>query len=188
MAISLEKKKPISLAKEKPGIQKIVAGLGWDEATINGYKVDCDVSVFMLGQNGKIPEDEFFIFYNNLASPDGAVTHLGDSRGGEGVGDDESVLIDLLKIDRRVEFLYFAVTIHESEKRGHHFGHVENSYINIRNGSDNSILCQYRLKEAFEGQSSFIIASLSRNGGLWNVEAVGQAFAGGLATLVELYQ
>ncbi len=188
MAISLEKKKPISLAKEKPGIQNIIAGLGWDEAVINGYKVDCDVSVFMLGQNGKIPEDEFFIFYNNLASPDGAVKHMGDSRGGEGDGDDESVVVDLAKIDSRIEFLYFAVTIHESEKRGHHFGKVENSYINIRNASDNSILCQYKLKETFDEQDSLIIASIARNGGLWHVEAVGQAFAGGLATLIELYQ
>ena len=65
MAITLEKKKPISLIKEKPGLQNILAGLGWDEATINGHKVDCDVSVFMLGANGKLPQDEFFIFYNN---------------------------------------------------------------------------------------------------------------------------
>lgn len=188
MAITLEKKKPISLAKEKPGLRHIVAGLGWDEATINGKKVDCDVSVFMLGSNGKLPEDEFFIFYNNLKSPDGSVVHLGDSRGGEGDGDDESVNIDLGKIDDRVEFLYFAVTIHEAEERGHHFGNVQNSYINIRNADDNSILCNFKLNESFEGQDSLIIATISRNSGTWNVEALGQAFSGGLATLVELYQ
>lgn len=188
MAISLEKKKPISLVKEKPGLQNIVAGLGWDEATINGHKVDCDVSVFMLGANGKLPQDEFFIFYNNLNSPDGAVKHLGDSRGGEGDGDDESVNIDLTRLDNRIEFLYFTVTIHESEARGHHFGNVQNSYINIRNASDNSILCQFKLNESFEGQDSIIIAFISRNGGAWNVEALGQAFSGGLGTLVELYQ
>ncbi|UQD57229.1 TerD family protein [Flavobacterium sp. K5-23] len=188
MAITLEKKKPISLVKEKPGLQKIVAGLGWDEATINGHKVDCDVSVFMLGSNGKIPQDEFFIFYNNLNSPDSAVKHLGDNRDGEGDGDDESVNIDLSRLDSRIEFLYFAVTINESEERGHHFGNVENSYINIRNGIDNSILCQYELKENFSGQDSLIIASISRNGGSWNVEALGQAFSGGLGTLIELYQ
>jgi stress response protein SCP2 len=35
MAITLVKKNPISLVKEKPGlIQNIVAGLGWDEAII----------------------------------------------------------------------------------------------------------------------------------------------------------
>jgi len=50
-------------------MQHIVAGLGWDEATINGVAVDCDVSVFLLGANGKLVSDEHFVFYNNLKSP-----------------------------------------------------------------------------------------------------------------------
>jgi len=188
MAIVLEKKKPISLVKEKPSIKNIVAGLGWDSKIINGKPVDCDVSVFLLNGAGKLVADEYFVFYNNLKSPDGSVTHTGDNRDGSGDGDDESINIDLSKIDSDVEFLYFAITIHESEERGHHFGNVENSYINIRNADDNSILCQYQLKEAFNGNDSLIIASIARNGGAWNVEALGQAFSGGLATLVELYQ
>ena len=188
MAISLEKKNPISLVKEKPGLQNIIAGLGWDEATINGKAVDCDVSVFLLGMDGKLVSDEHFVFYNNLTSPDGAVVHTGDNTDGDGDGDDESIKINLSKIDARVEYLYFAITIHESDLRGHHFGNVENSFINIRNESDNSILCQYKLNENFDGQDSLLIASLSRNEGAWNIEALGQAFSGGLSTLTELYQ
>lgn len=188
MAITLEKKKPISLEKVKPGLSKIITGLGWDEAVINGYPVDCDVSVFLLGTNGKLVSDEHFVFYNNLTSPDGSVVHSGDNRDGDGDGDDESVSIDLSKIDSKVEFLYFALTIDKSEERGHHFGNVKNSFINIRNGADSSILCQYKLDENFDGQDSVIIASISRNNGEWNVEALGQPFSGGLATLIELYQ
>lgn len=188
MAIVLEKKKPIDLNKIKPGIQKIIAGLGWDEVTINGNPVDCDVSVFLLGANGKLVSDEHFIFYNNLTTSDGSVIHTGDNRDGDGDGDDESIKIDLSKMDQRVEFLYFAITIHQSETRGHHFGNIQNSFINIRNEVDNSILCNYKLNENFDGQDSVIIASISRNGGNWNVEALGQAFSGGLSTLIDLYQ
>lgn len=188
MAISLEKKKPISLVKERPGLKKVVAGLGWDEATVNGQPVDCDVSVFMLGSNGKLPSEEFFVFYNNLKSPDNAVVHSGDNLTGFGDGDDETVEIDLSEIDAKVEFLYFAITIHESETRGHHFGNVRNAYIKIRNGMGEAVLCEFNLRETFEGQDSIIIASLTRNGGEWNVEALGQAFSGGLGTLIELYQ
>ena len=42
----------------------------------------------MLADNEKIPEDEYFVFYNNLKSPDGSVKHWGDNRTGEGEGDD----------------------------------------------------------------------------------------------------
>lgn len=188
MAIQLQKKKPVSLAKETPGIQGFVAGLGWDPATINGHSVDLDISLFMLGANGKLIADEFFIFYNNPESPEGSAFYPGDSRGGEAEGDDEIIKIDLAKIDARVEFLYFTVTIDQSEERGHHFGHVKNSYINIRNAEDNSILCQYKLDESFTNEDSLVFAAVSKNNGDWDIEALGQAFTGGLGTLVELYQ
>jgi len=142
----------------------------------------------MLGENGKLVSDEYFIFYNNATSPDGSTNYPGDSRGGEGDGDDEVIYIDLTKINPKVEFLYFAVTIDQSELRGHNFSHVKNSYINIRNAADNSILCQYLLKDSFINEDSLIIAAIYRNGGNWNVEALGQAFSGGLNTLIDLYQ
>lgn len=188
MAISLEKRKPISLTKARPGLQKVLVGLGWDEAVIGGIPVDCDVSLFMLGANGKIPTDDFFIFYNNLKSPDGSVVHLGDSLGGVGEGDDETISVDLSRVDPRVNFLYFAVTIHESSQRGHHFGNVAHAYIKVRNAADNSVLCEYQLNESFANQDSLVIASISKSGDEWNIEALGQPFSGGLAALVELYQ
>jgi tellurium resistance protein TerD len=49
-------------------------------------------------------------------------------------------------------------------------------------------MCTYQLNENFAQEDSLIIATISRNGGAWDLEAVGQAFAGGLGTLVELYQ
>jgi len=188
MAIELQKKKPVSLEKEMPGIKGFIAGLGWDPAVVNGHAVDLDISLFMLGADGKLIADEFFVFYNNATSPDGSASYPGDSRSGESEGDDEIIKIDLSKIDARVEFLYFTVTIDQSEERAHHFGHVKNAYINIRNGADSNILCQYKLDEAFSNEDSLVFAAVSRNGGDWDVEALGQAFTGGLGTLVELYQ
>lgn len=188
MAIQLEKRKPVSLAKAQSGLSNITAGLGWDPAHVNGHSVDLDISLFMLGGNGKLVSDDYFIFYNNAASPDGSAVYAGDSRAGDGDGDDEVINIRLSAIDARVEFLYFSVTIDQSEERGHHFGHVQNSYINIRNAADNTILCQFRLTDEFTNEDSVVFASISRNGGEWNVEALGQAFSGGLNTLVALYQ
>lgn len=188
MSIQLEKRKPISIIQEQPGLNHIIAGLGWDPSTVNGHPVDLDLSLFMLGENGKLAADEYFVFYNNATSPDGSVIYPGDSRGGEGDGDDEVIHIELAKVDSKIEFLYFAVTIDQGEERGHHFGHVQNSYINIRSAVDHSILCQYQLKDNFTNEDSIVIAAISRNGGDWSVEALGQAFSGGLNTLVELYQ
>jgi tellurium resistance protein TerD len=188
MAIQLQKNVPVSLDKVDGGPEKIIAGLGWDPELINGHPVDLDLSLFMMGANGKLISDEFFVFYNNPTSPDGSVFYPGDSRAGAGEGDDEVIRIDLTKINEEIEFLYFAVTIDQAEERGHHFGQVKNAYIRIWNAGDNTLLCEYQLQEDFGEEDSLIIASIARNGGAWDLEAIGQAFTGGLGTLVALYQ
>ena len=65
MAINLQKGQRIGI-----GLQKVGVGLGWDSNTGTGYDFDLDASAFMLGDNGKLPQDEFFVFYNNQHSPD----------------------------------------------------------------------------------------------------------------------
>ena len=84
MAIELEKGQRIGIKLEKVGV-----GLGWDPNEGSGEDFDLDASAFMLGENHKLPRDEFFVFYNNLKSPDGAVESMGDDRtGGSSDGDD----------------------------------------------------------------------------------------------------
>lgn len=188
MAIILEKNKPISLVNETSDLKNIIVSLGWDGEIINGKPIDCDVSVFMLDAHGKLPQDEFFVFYNNKTSIDSSIKHSGDSVDGSSGIDDETITVDLLNIDSRIEFLYFVTTIHESVERGHHFGYLTNASIKIQNAEDRNVLCQYNLTESFSGQDSLIFASISRNGGIWDVEGLGQGFSGGLGALLELYQ
>ena len=69
MSVKLSKGHRINLSKDAPGLIKVAVGLGWDvNPTDTGTEFDLDASVFMLGDNGKIPEDEYFVFYNNLKS------------------------------------------------------------------------------------------------------------------------
>jgi tellurium resistance protein TerD len=170
------------------GLKKLIAGLGWDQAVVNGHPVDLDLSLFMMGASGKLITDDFLIFYNNPRSPDGSAFYPGDNRTGVGEGDDEAIHLDFSIMDSKVEFLYFAVTIDQAEARGHHFGHVKNAAIQVRNALNNDVMCEYRLDENFTNEDSVLIATMVRAEGDWKLEAVGQAFAGGLGTLVEMYQ
>lgn len=187
MGIDLEKKKPFDLTKREPGLRNIIAGLGWDANIVNGEGIDCDVSVFMLGENGKIPGEDFFVFFNQLKSEDGSVIHLGDNLNGAGEGDDESIEIDLSKVSQKVVQILFTVTIHKAEERGHHFGLVNNAFIRIYNKNNNSELCRFTLTDQFNGMDSVLIGRLYSDGVEWKFEAMGDAFGGGLETLLELY-
>lgn len=96
--INLEKGQRISMDK---GLSLVGVGLGWDPNEGSGYDFDLDASAFMLGSNGKIPKDEFFVFYNNQKSPDGSVESMGDNLDGTGTeagDDDETINVDLKKL------------------------------------------------------------------------------------------
>jgi tellurium resistance protein TerD len=185
--INLEKKKPINLSKSVPSLNHVKVGLSWDETILNGQSADADASAFMLGENGKIPSDDFFVFYNNPNSGDGAVRYGGDNRTGVGEGDDEEINISLNQVSPQVVHIVLTITINNIDA-GFHFGNVNNASVRIYNSSNNEVICQYKLTESFNGLDSLIIGRFSKSGTEWGFEAIGQAFGGGLGAIVELYQ
>ncbi len=188
MSINIKKGERINLAKEAPGLKKAAVGLGWDaNLTDTGAEFDLDASVFMLGEDGKIPEDEYFVFYNNLLSPDQAVKHLGDSRTGEGSGDDETIEINLTKIHPDIQELIFVVTIHEADKRRQNFGQVRNSFIRIYDPDTGVEVTKYDLEEDFSRETAVEFGRLYRKNSEWRFQAVGQGYNAGLQSFVDKY-
>ena len=188
MSINLEKGGRINLSKEAPGLKNAGIGLGWDiNATDTGGAFDLDASVFMLGANAKIPNEKYFVFYNNKESPDSAVIHLGDSRTGEGFGDDETVTVDLTKVDPAVQEIVFVVTIHEAESRRQNFGQVRNAFIRIYDTTTNTEVTKYDLDEDFSRETAVEFGRLYKKDGEWRFQAVGQGYNSGLQSFVDKY-
>ena len=134
MAITLEKGQRIGIV-----LSKVSVGLGWDPNEGTGFDFDLDASAFMLGSNKKIPNDNYFIFYNNPKSPDGAVESTGDDTtgGNSDGGDDETLNVDLQKVDSSIQEILFVATIYKADERKQNFGQVRNSYIRIYNSITN---------------------------------------------------
>jgi tellurium resistance protein TerD len=189
MAIDLKKGGTINLQKEKPGINKVTIGLGWDvNDGASSYDFDCDASVFILGENGKLLTDEYFVFYNNKVSPDRAVVHAGDNRTGAGDGDDESINIELSKLNPQAAQIVFAITIDQAEERKQDFGMIANSFARVYNQETGEVLCQYLLDQKFSGANALIIGRFYKSGSEWIFEAFDFAYQDGLGGLVEYYQ
>ena len=171
------------------GLSKVGVGLGWDPNQSTGYDFDLDASAFMLGGNGKLPQDEFFVFYNNPLSPDQAVESSGDDMtgGNSDGGDDETLSVDLTKIDARIKEIVFTVTIHKAEERRQNFGQVRNSYIRIYNAVSDEEIARYDLDEDFSVETAVEFGRLYKRNGEWKFEAVGQGYKGGLQFFVDKY-
>ncbi|MCQ4094994.1 TerD family protein [Erwinia persicina] len=183
MAVSLVKGGNVSLTKEAPTMNVAMAGLGWDARVTDGQGFDLDASVFMVGEDGKVLNDNSFIFFNNKQSPCGSVEHQGDNRTGEGDGDDEQVKITLSNVPAEAKKLVFAVTIYDAEARKQNFGMVSNSYMRIFNNDNGTEIARFDLSEDASTETAMVFGELYRNGAEWKFKAVGQGFTGGLSAL-----
>lgn len=182
MAINLEKGQRQSI--DAP---KFTVGLGWDSnSSSTGEGFDLDASVFLVGANGKLPNDNHFVYYNNLKSPDGAVIHTGDNLTGDGDGDDEKIQIDLSKIAPDVSEISFVVTIHHADTRRQNFGQIRNSFIRILDQS-NVELVKYELDEDFSIETAVEFGRIYKRNDEWKFEAVGVGMKGGLQDYLNKY-
>lgn len=182
--INLEKGQRIDV-----GLEKVCVGLGWDPNTTGGEDFDLDASAFMLGKNRKLPADEYFVFYNNLASPDGAVASSGDDQtgGNSEEGDDETITVDLEKVNPAVEEIIFTATIHKADERRQNFGQVRNAYIRIYDATNGEEIAKYDLDEDFSVETAVEFGRLYRRDGKWKFEAMGIGHKGGLQYFVDQY-
>ena len=184
--INLEKGQRISMDK---GLTLVGVGLGWDPNEGTGYDFDLDASAFMLGESGRIPSDEYFVFYNNQKSPDGSVESAGDdlTGGNSDGGDDETINVDLSKVDSKIQEIVFTATIYKAEERRQNFGQVRNSYIRIYDAKTNAEIARYDLDEDFSIETAVEFGRLYRRGDEWKFEAMGIGNKGGLQSLVNKY-
>ena len=180
MAINLQKGQKISLSKESGStLSKIVMGLGWDAKTpkvglIKGMfgggnkdsAIDLDASCVLFNDENKVVD---IVYFGQLKSRDGSILHTGDNRTGEGDGDDEQIIVDLIKIPENVKSLVFTVSSYTGET----FNTVENAYCRIVDNNNNNEIARYTLT-AQGSHTAQIMAKLYRHNGEWKMHAIGE--------------
>ncbi len=179
MGVTLAKGGNVSLSKEAPNLRQVQIGLGWQARTTTGADFDLDASA-LLCSGSRVLGDEYFVFYNNLKSPDGSVEHTGDELVGGSGGDDETILVDLTMVPERVDRVVFPVSIYDAEARSQTFGQVSNAYIRVVNQADGREIARYDLTEDASTETAMIFGELYRYNGEWKFRAVGQGYASGL--------
>ena len=188
MAISLQKGQRVDLTKDRPSLKNVLIGLGWD---INHYDgetdFDLDASAFMTKANGKVGNENDFIFYGNLNHVSGSVQYMGDNRTGEGDGDDEVIKVQLDKIPSDYDTISFTVTIYEAEKRLQNFGMVENAYVRLIDEDTGEELVRFDLTEDFSTETALVVAEIYKRDGQWKFAAIGSGYDGGLKALCKEY-
>ena len=182
--VHLKKGQKMSLSQMNPNLSEIQVCLGWD---LSNQACDLDASAFMLGDDNKVVGDDWFVFYGQPTSPDGSITHYGDSSDGAAAGDDEVIDIKLNQINPSVKKIAFVITINEARENNLNFSMVSNAYVRVVDKSTGKELVKFLLTDYFANVTSMVVGEVYNKGGQWRFNPVGNGFAEDLAGLCAVY-
>lgn len=132
-----------------------------------------DVSLFGVDASGKLTDDRYFIFFNQLTSPEGAIHASGLTGGGAA-----TFQIDLARLPGTLQRLVFTAAIDGN-----------GTMANLRSGSltlaaGGSTVASVALSGSdFSAEKALMIAELYVKD-VWRFASVGQGFNGGLSALL----
>lgn len=178
MPVKLVKGQKISLEKESGGaLSQVVMGLGWDAAEKKGFfgfgggqQIDLDASCVLFDEAGNVVDT---VWFRQLQSKDGSITHTGDNLTGEGEGDDEQIIVDLTRVPANVKSLVFVV----NSFTGQNFSQVENAFCRLVDRSSDAEIARYDL--SCQGDhSAQVMAKLYRHNNEWKMHAIGENASG----------
>lgn len=170
------RKLPLTADGKASGIWKVC--FGWNTSN---PQCDADVSAFLLGADGKVLGDSWFVFYGQTESPDKSCR----LQNGQST-DREVITLDFQKLHTNVKKIVFVLTIHEAFSRRLHFGMMQDAYIRILNDR-NAECVSFQMREYYSNVISMMIGEIYRYNGSWKFHAVGNGVAKDLAGLCALY-
>jgi len=166
--------------KNNMPVTNLRIGAGWD---ILDSRCELDISSFILGENGKILSDEWFVFYGQPVSPDGNVKYItaGNS------GDDGIIEVNLARLNPKAQKIVFSVTIYEAFQKKLNFGMVRNVYTRMTDISSNKEILRFELTDCFPNVTAMVVGELYRYKGSWKFNAVGSGVNRDLAEFCGMY-
>lgn len=191
MPIQLAKGQGINLTKDH-GLTSAVIEVSFDvhpTHSARAHEYEANVCAFELAHTGGkavAPQDECFIFYNNLMAPDGGVVH--DKDGGA-IGDDK-MTIDFGKLDASrlgIDEVSCIAEIYEGLKRGHNFGQFSHCTAHIVNPDSSEVIAEFRLTDEDSNATAVQMGSFVKEDGHWHFKAIGAGYQKGLADFLHAY-
>ncbi len=196
MSVNLQKGQKVDLTKGNSSLKKIVIGLGWDAAEKKGggllgglfggntQDIDCDASAIVCGSDKKLITKQVLsgqnklntdvVYFGNLSHSSGSIRHMGDNLTGDGVGDDEQIIVNLQSVPAQYESVFFVVNIYKAIERKQHFGMIKNAFIRVVDADTNKELCKYNLSENYDGMTAMVFGEIYKHQGEWKFNAIGQ--------------
>lgn len=169
--LDLNKDAPLlDLTKVAPTLQTLRARLTWGMHPVHGASLtegfDLDIFSYVLNGAEKISGGADVVFFNNKSGH--GISLPQDQR----TGGEETCDYSLHAVPLDKNFVDIYVSIHEAAKRSQHFGMMAGARLALE--ADGSLVQAYAISE-FSGKTMLHAGRLTRTGGGWTFQPIGEA-------------
>ena len=109
MAPALQRGANVALTQEIPSLTGVVLGVRWNAGAEQALSDNLVAATILCDRNSRAPSERYFVFFNQIASPEESVTRrsqlLGDDR--------EQIEVDLADVPAEIARIVVALYIND---------------------------------------------------------------------------
>jgi tellurium resistance protein TerD len=174
----------VALTREIPGLKGIVLGMSWNAGAEHVLDESLVFAAILCGTDGRARNDQDFVFFNQLASPEQSVQQLEKALG----GDREQIEVDLVAVPADVDRIVVVLYVNEGPAQRRTLGQLRSCVIRVLDAADNRELVRSEeLASAFSTETAVALGEVYRHDGDWKFKVLGQGYAKGVAGIAADY-
>lgn len=187
-------------------INEVGIGVGWKKP--NGFEAELDIEVisFLLDKNGRVPADEYVVFYGSELiiddingprpySGDGALIGPLISKNKEKNGDNAQIYLTLENVRENINRIVIALAIikypndckKDKSSLGYSFSKVDDLYAHCFDYKTGKGLFSNHVNLNFNNEDVIELGEFIKRDGEWIFSIMNEAYDGGVNTLFTKY-
>ena len=174
----------VALTREIPGLTGLVLGMRWNAGAERVLEETLVFAAILCGADGRARNDQDFVFFNQLTSPEQSVQQLEQALG----GDQEQIEVDLRAVPAEIDRIVVVLYVNESPAQRRTLGQLRSCVIRVLDAADNRELVRSEeLATAFGAETAVALGEIYRHGGDWKFKVLGQGYSKGIAGIAADY-
>src|SRR3954453_1743035 len=167
----------VALTREIPNLTGLTLGMHWNAGAERVLEESLVFAAILCGADGRARNDQDFVFFNQLSSPEQSVQQLEQALG----GDQEQIEVELAAVPTEVDRIVVVLYVNESPAQRRTLGQLRSCVIRVLDARDNRELVRSEeLASAFQNETAVALGEVYRHGGDWKVKGLGQGYSKGI--------
>ena len=184
MAPPLRRGANVALTQEIPSLRAVVLGVRWNAGAEQALSDNLVAATILCDRDSRAPSDRYFVFFNQLSSPEESVT-----RRTELLGDDrEQIEVDLGDVPPEIFRIVVALYVNDGPGARRTLGQLRDCSIRVLDlPGGHELLRSENLAPALRSETAILLGELYRHGSGWKFKVIGQGYDNGISGIAADY-